>query len=391
MIRQAQSHIAAHPPHHSAGRLKILEVASGLPGWGGTEIHLLNLGEQLVARGHEVHVACQPGKFVEAEAKKRGLPTVAATCRRQNSWAPIFHYVSLLRKGQYDVVHVHWDNDYKIPGTAARICGVPVVLLSHHSPHPFKRPLNRWLYTKVLYNRLIALSESVRELLLQQGASPEKVTTIHHGIDTKAFRMSAGAGSDLRAEWGVPEEACLVGMAGRIDTEKGVHTFVKAIARCDKKDIFGAFIGDGKSEAAVGQLSKELGISDRVKFAGFRRDVSTAINALDILVLASTWAEPCAAVVEQAMALSKPVIGTAIGGTPELMQDGLTGILVPPGDDLALAEAIKGLAANAVQRANMGAAGRERVDKLFNQEHMVDSIENIYYSEYYAAAGVAGK
>lgn len=370
--------------HNQHRTLKILEVASAFPGWGGTEIHILNLAEELIKRGHAVDVTCRPGRFVEAEAVKRGLHTIEATCKRQNSFQPLMRYLSIIRRGEYDVVHVHWDNDYKIPAIAARLCGVPVVLLSHHSPYPFRRPLNRWLYRKILFNRLIALSESVRRLLFTQGVSAEKAVTIHHGIDTQATRDAYSRDVQCRQQWDVPEEATLVGMIGRIGPEKGVHTFVRAIAKLKEENVYGVFVGEGKSETEVRKLAEELGITDRIKFAGFRLDVSNAISALDIHVLASVWAEPCAAVIEQAMALSKPVIGTDIGGTPEIIKGEVTGILVPPGDETALANAIKRLADDPELRRKMGAAGRQRVDSLFTQDVMVDKIEGLYLSQYEA-------
>ena len=126
------------------------------------------------------------------------------------------------------------------------------------------------------------------------------------------------------------------------------------------------------------ETTRELGIADQVIFAGFRSDVNNAINALDTLVLASVWEEPCAAVVQQAMALGKPVIGTNIGGTPEMVADGETGILVPPGDDVALAAAIRDLACEPRKRAYMGASGAVRADALFTLSRMTDNNEALY-------------
>ncbi|MDX1932264.1 MAG: glycosyltransferase family 4 protein, partial [Capsulimonadales bacterium] len=114
-------------------------------------------------------------------------------------------------------------------------------------------------------------------------------------------------------------------------------------------------------------------------FAGFRADVNNAMNALDVHVLASTWAEPCAAVIQQAMALGKPVIGTDIGGTPEMIVEGETGFLVPPGDPSALAEALTRLRDDRALGIRLGAAGRERCERLFTLGRMVDRIENVYW------------
>jgi glycosyltransferase involved in cell wall biosynthesis len=122
-------------------------------------------------------------------------------------------------------------------------------------------------------------------------------------------------------------------------------------------------------------------------FAGFRSDVNDAMSALDIVVVPSTWNEPCSAVVQQAMALSKPVIGTRVGGTPEMVLDGATGLLAPPSDAAALAEAIAALAGDAFRRKQMGIAGRERVEAQFSLRIMTDKIEALYGREYEKARG----
>jgi glycosyltransferase involved in cell wall biosynthesis len=357
-------------------RLNILQVGSGFPGWGGTELHLLNLSEQLVARGHRVTVAARPGKFVEAEAQKRGLPTVPLTVKRQWDFHDAGKFRRLIRQERFDVVHVHWSTDYVVAPLVARQCGVPVVVMSRHSPYRLKSALGRYLYDKVLFDRIIALSESVRHTLLGQGLRQEQVVTIHHGTDTEAFRHTTLDPAAVRAEWGIATDAFVTGLVGRIAEEKGWRTFLRALAALPV--VCGVLIGDGPQAGEAKALAAELGLGDRLIFAGFRADVNNAINALDALILASTWAEPCAAVVQQAMALSKPVIGTSLGGTPEMVADGETGLLVPPGDPEALARAITALAADPARCAAMGAAGRARADSLFTLRVMTDRNEALY-------------
>jgi glycosyltransferase involved in cell wall biosynthesis len=230
-----------------------------------------------------------------------------------------------------------------------------------------------------LFDRIIALSESVRRTLLQQGLRPKRVVTIHHGTDTEAFRHTTVPAADVRAEWGLPPDAFVAGMVGRIAEEKGWQTFVRALALNRDPRVHGVLIGEGPQLEAARALVAELGIADRVVFAGFRSDVNNAINALDVHVLASVWEEPCAAVIQQAMALAKPVIGTNMGGTPEMIADGETGILVPPGDVDALFTAMTQLAADSGLRTRMGAAGRRRVDELFTLSGMTDRNEQLYY------------
>ena len=378
--------------------LNILQVGSGFPGWGGTELHLLHLSEQLVKRGHRVTVTARPGKFVEKEAQKRHLPTIPITVKRQWDFGNARQIRELIRREKFDVVHVHWSTDYVVTPWIARQLGVPVVVMSRHSPYALKSALGKFLYDRVLFDRIIALSESVRQTLVGQGMRPERVVTIHHGTNTAAFRQTTKSPELVRAEWGIPPETFLVGLAGRIAEEKGWRVLLEAIALAGKSagdkpppypitlspyhpitpPLYAVLIGDGPQAELARETAQKLGVADRVIFAGFRSDVNDAINALDTLILASTWAEPCAAVIQQAMALSKPVIGTSIGGTPEMVADGETGLLVPPGDAAALAAAIAALASNPQKRAEMGAAGAARADALFTLSRMTDKNEALY-------------
>jgi glycosyltransferase involved in cell wall biosynthesis len=248
--------------------------------------------------------------------------------------------------------------------------------MSRHSPYPLKSALGRFLYDRVLFDRVIALSESVRQTLVGQGVRAERVVTIHHGTDTDAFRLTTKSPAEVRAEWGIPADAYVAGLVGRIAEEKGWRVFFQALAKVPK--CHGVCIGDGPEAEQARQLAKELKIENRLIFAGFRSDVNNAINALDVHVLASTWAEPCAAVIQQAMALRKPVIGTDIGGTPEMVAGNETGLLVPPGDADAMANALTRLADGAL-RQRMGDAGQKRADALFTLRRMTDRNEALYY------------
>ena len=133
--------------------LKILQVGSGFPGWGGTELHLVNLGQQLALRGHSVTVSARPSGFVEREAHKRDLPTVPITVNRQWDFADRAALRRVLTEGAWDVVHVHWSTDYVVTPLLARRAGVPVVIMSRHSPYPLKSAFGRFMYDRVLFDR----------------------------------------------------------------------------------------------------------------------------------------------------------------------------------------------------------------------------------------------
>jgi len=370
--------------------LSVLQVASAFPHWGGAELHALTLSQQLQRRGYDVTVACRPGRFVEERAHQMGLATVPITVRKQNDWQDYGALSRFLREKQIDVLHAHWSTDMIVPPTAALRAHVPVRIMTRHMPYPFKNRLGSWLYSQVLWTRLVTVSASVRETLLACGVAPDKVEVIHHGTDIEEFVHTTASPLSVKRGLGIPDDCLTVGVVGRIAPEKGHLILLQAAALLgDRYPLRYVIVGDGPSEAAVRDAVRTLGLEDRVVFAGFRDDVNNVIAALDILTLPSTWNEPCAAVVQQAMALCKPVVGTRAGGTPEMIMEGETGVLVPPSDAPALADAIARLAGDAFLRKRLGAAGRERVESRFSLSLMTDRIEALYRREYEAARGAA--
>lgn len=367
--------------------LSVLQIASGFPGWGGTELHILNLSEQLRLRGHDVTIACRPGRWVEERAQKMGLPTVPLAVMKQNDWRAFGPARRLLRDLKPDVMHVHWSLDVVVPGWAAKLEGVPVRIMSRHMPYPFKNKLGARLYSS-LYSRMTPVSNSVRETMILSGAVADKIEVIHHGTDVAAFEKTTRGGREVRAELGVPDDCVAVGIAGRIAPEKGHRILLEAAKRLDGRyPLRFVVIGDGPDETAMRALADTLGIADSVVWAGFRADINDVLAALDIVVVPSTWPEPCSAVVQQGMAVSRPVVGTRTGGTPEMIVDEETGLLVAPGDADALAAALARLAGDAFVRRCMGRAGRVRVEEQFSLRVMTDKIEALYRREYDLARG----
>lgn len=368
--------------------LSILQVATGFPGWGGTELHILNLSDQLRRRGHDVTIACRPGKWVEERAQAMGLRTVPMEVSRQQDWHDFPAMRRFLRENKTDVLHVHWSTDIIVPGFAALREHVPVRVLSRHMPYPFKNRVGTWLYSQLLFSRIVTVSRSVRETLVGCGVSPDKVEVIYHGTDVEVFARTEYPQAEARRRLGIPDGHLGVGIVGRIAPEKG-HKFLldAALALGDRYPLRFVVIGNGPDEAALRQSAQDMGLAGKVIFTGFMDDVNNAMHGLDMVVVPSTWDEPCSAVVQQAMALSKPVIGTQVGGTPEMVQEGLTGLLVPPSNAAALADAIAALAGDAFGRRRMGEAGRERVLSLFSLDVMTDRIEELYCREYSAKHG----
>jgi glycosyltransferase involved in cell wall biosynthesis len=368
--------------------LTILQVASGFPAWGGTELHLLNLSNQLVRRGHNVTVACRPDGWVYNKATELGLKTLPATVLRQQDWTDYRVFRDWCKANKCDVLHAHWSTDAFVPASAAKAAGVPVRLMTRHSPYPFKTPLGRWIFTDLLYNRLLAVSQSVANTLIKCGVPKRKITVVHHGTDVGEFEKVTVPSDEVRAELGLTDNDVAVGIVGRIAQEKGHRYLYEAIGRLSTDlPVRAVVVGDGPDAEASRDYVREHGLEDRVIFSPFRADVNNVFNALDIITVPSTWEEPCSAVIQQAMALSRPVIGTRTGGTPEMILDGETGLLVAPSDSVSLADGIARLAADRDLRQSMGVAGRERVEQYFSLNVMTDKIVDIYRHEYELVRG----
>jgi len=368
--------------------LSVLQVATGFPSWGGTELHILNLSEQLQKRGYDVTVACRPGRWVEERATAMGLPTVPIRVMNQHDWQDFGVLRSFLRERKIDVLHVHWSSDIVVPGYAALREHVPVRIMSRHMPYPFKNRVGSFLYSKILYTRLVTVSNSVRETLIKCGVPGDKVQVIHHGTDVEAFARITEGRSEMRASLGIPEDSVAVGIVGRIAPEKGHAVLLEAFQKIHARyPLFLVIVGNGPDEELIRTRAAEMGLADKVLFTGFRDDVNNILNALDIVTVPSTWNEPCSAVVQQGMAVSKPIIGTRAGGTPEMVIDDETGFLVPPSDPDALADALARLSGDAFLRKRLGTAGKERVEELFSLRVMTDKIEALYQREYENARG----
>lgn len=361
--------------------LTVVQIASNLDSWGGMEIHLLQLGVQLQGRGHRVIIAGRPGRFVLARAQALGLETFEATVRRQSDWTDFNSYREFFRREKVDVIHAHNQEDALVPAAAARLAGVPASFLTWHLPFPFRERTRGNLMLALLHRRLIAISGSVREMHLRNGVNPDKIEVIHHGTDVEAFRVLTSDVSALRAALGIAPNELAVGIIGRVAPEKGHRDLFEAVRLAGNLRLRIVVVGDGPDLEKLRQEAVESGLSNQVIFTGFRDDVNNVVAALDIVVVPSLWPEPCSAVVQQGMALCKPVVGTRVGGTPEMLTDGETGLLVPVSDPSALAAALTHLAEAPELRQKMGEAGRKRVEAHFTLHRMTDKVEALYRSE----------
>jgi glycosyltransferase involved in cell wall biosynthesis len=336
----------------------------------------LQLARAARARGDEVEfVVPERGRFVD-ELVDQGFAVRLIPLRR--SWdAPAARRLrSILDRTT--ILHTHTLVAGNVLGTLAS--PGPVVRHLHIANHfraatePVLRRLDNLTARRCA--RLLAVSEDTRRAYERQGYPAGRVDVVHNGVSLDGAE-SNGA---LRAGLGIPPEAPLIGEIGRLCEVKGQRELIEALALLPGTRLL--LVGrdlehGGAFQAELEREAERLGVRDRVLFAGHRDDADRLLTELDVLVLPS-WTEGLPVAVLEAMARARPVVATPVGGTPEVVADGETGLLVPPRDPRALADAIGRLLADAELRRRMGEAGRRRVAERFSAEAMTRRVLAVY-------------
>lgn len=336
----------------------------------GAERVCLSLCADLQQRGHRVLLLCKPDGGLPDEACKLGLAVQTPNISGKLNLAAPFTIARIARQFGADVVHTHLSSASLWGGLAGRLAGIPTLGHVH--------ALNTWFYYR--FSTMAATcSGGVKQYVVAQGADPAKVRVVYNGIP--ANRLDGVLSSaEARQMLGLAPDQPVVACVAHLSPKKGQIFLLQAVALL--RDRFPGLVcllaGEGEMAEQLQQQAAALGIAGRVRLLGFRRDVMSVMQAADIVVLPSIAKEGLGLVLVEAALLEKPTIGSNAPGIDEAVEDGVTGLLVAPGDATALAERLALLLGDAVLRCQMGQAGRERALQMFTQEAMVDQFEAIY-------------
>jgi len=324
----------------------------------------------------------------EAGVSVFDVPTLVREINPVSDARATFALWRLLRSERPAIVHTHTSKAGVVGRLAAWMARVPVVI---HTPHghifygyygPFLSTLvcfAEWLLAR-LTDRIVTLTDrGAQEHVQYKIAGAEKFATIHSGIDLAHFRSVRVDPAVKRKELGLPPDGPIVGTVGRLVPIKGLEWLLKAAPRilAEFPEACFVIIGDGPMLGELRELTSQLGIGLQVVFGGAREDVPECLAAFDLFVLPSLN-EGMGRVLLEAMAVGCPVVATRVGGIPDIVADGTTGLLVPPRNDRALAEAILTLLRDRARRVTYGEAARRHVDGRFDVETMVRNIERLY-------------
>jgi glycosyltransferase involved in cell wall biosynthesis len=287
--------------------------------------------------------------------------------------------VRFLRQERVDVLHAHKFGSNVWGTLLGRMARVPVVLAHEHTwsyeGHPLRRFLDRELIARGA-DRFIAVSREDRRRMIEiERIDPRRTLFIPNGV----LPSPPPSGRDVRAALGIEPGVPVVGIVGVLRPQKAHHVLLRASALLlgEWPGVQVLIVGDGPEQASLERLAVELGLGDAVRFLGSRTDVPDVLGALDIAVCCSDFEGSPLAVMEY-MDAALPVIATAVGGLPDLIEPRVHGLLVPPNDPPALAEALAELLRDPERGRAMGLRGRERRRAEFDVDVLVHRLEDLY-------------
>jgi glycosyltransferase involved in cell wall biosynthesis len=264
------------------------------------------------------------------------------------------------------------------------IARVPLIIATRHNVNiggAVREWINRGI--KDLRDMTVAISEEVHEAERERArVSGDRITLIQNGIPVKTLSEPNQAQLDaVREEWDILPHMPVVGTLARFHQQKGLPYLLESAAQVRQEcpELKLLLVGDGGLRSSLEEQARDLGLSGCAILPGIRHDVPEILALVDVFVLPSLWEGLPIALLE-AMAASLPVVATAVGGVPEVVVDGVTGLLVPPRDPEALSKAILTLLKDRDLQHSMGQAGRERVTRCFSVERMVKETEVLYES-----------
>jgi glycosyltransferase involved in cell wall biosynthesis len=354
---------------------------------GGTERQIVSLARGLDASRFDLRIACfkRSGAFL-AELESQQVPVTAYGIRSLHGFETLreqVRFARYLRRERIQVLHTFnfYPNMFAVP--TARLAGVPAIVATLRDMGdlwtPMQRRAQRWVCR--MAHRVVANAGAVREQALREGYDPRRTCVIRNGLDLSRFSGEQNAERERRV-LGLPSGVPVVAVFSRLNHPvKGIDCFLEAASRVASvhRDVHFLIVGDGPIRRDLERLAHGLGLKERVRFVGFRADVARTMSAVTISVVPSR-SEGLSNVLLESMAARLPVVATRVGGNPEVVEDGTTGMLVPSRTPAALAGAISALLADPDRAAALGRAGRRRVEALFPLSRMLRETESLYES-----------
>lgn len=349
--------------------MNIMEIVSGAA-VNGAVVHCLLLTRELIRRGHRLTVVCRPDAWIATQLRRERVDIVESDLHR---WPPdeLRRLAVIARAQNIDVLHTHMSRAHFFGVLLRGLSGVPSVATAH----------NRYIQLHWMFNdRVIAVSEATGRFHRSYNfVRRTRLDVVHNFVDYRRFaEVGETKRALVRAGFGVAPTSLFIGSIADVIPEKGLIHLVRALPtiRCAVPATRLLVVGGGSAayRADIEREAERLGVASIIIWTGRRTDVADIMHALDVFVLPSLE-ENFPLVVAEAMAAGLPVVATSVGGVPECIHPDETGVLVPPADDAALADALIALLRDPSLRRRLGEAAQQRVRQLFSPEVQVPRIE----------------
>lgn len=328
---------------------------------------------------YEVICLAEGGEFA-APLVEMGVPVTVLGKRRVVDLAMLWRLWIWLRRQRPAVVHTHLFTADTWGRLAARLAGVPVIISTVHSVNAWQGRIHRLVdrYLAMMTTRLIACTPQVEEKLVQQdGVARRRIVTLANAVDLQRFDRVSPA--NLVDSFGFDGNVPVAAVLGRLEAVKGQEYLLGVLALLKQRGIRLQLllIGDGPQRQELERRVHQLGLEGSVRMAGFRRDIPQLLASVDLLVMPSQWEGLPMALLE-GMAMSRPVVAHRVGGIPDVVRDGVEGLLVAPDSPQDLADALQRLIEDPALRGHMGRAARERVSMCYSAEKLSADYEWLY-------------
>lgn len=351
-------------------------------GWGGQEVRVFTELEWMRAHGHWVALAAHPQSAIAKRAQEAEIPFYPL--RTHKMWLPVevAKLTAWLIRNRIDVVNTHSSNDGWLAGLAAWLVRRPLLIRSRHIEVDYPNRFLSGIAYRTLPHHVLTTSQRIANRLVEELAlSPLRVTCISTGVDLTRFHRDLPG--TLRRELGFPPGVVLVGMISVLRSWKGHGTFLDAAAELLKnadpgRPLHFVIAGDGPGREELTGKIAQAPWKNHVTLLGHRGDVPNVLASLDVLVLPSFAHEGIPQIILQAQAMSRAVVATTVGGIPEVVEDGVTGLLVPPRNPKALAEKIETVLADPALRARLGETARAKIEKHHSLDAMGERLLALY-------------
>jgi len=371
-------------------KINLLHIVNGFA-IGGGELKLLELVKNLVEKRADKYnvTVCSVGQggMLQPEFEKLGIKVFVIEKKHKFDISQVFKVRRIIKQEQIDLVQTTLFYADVIGALAAKLAGVDAVIswdTVSHPPDSFETRLRHKLSHKFcmrFVKKIVAVSEGVKKYLIEdRKIASGKIDIIQYGIDLSLFNSKNGfLDRKKRSELGLPDHKIVIGTVARLEVQKGHRYLIEAAPEIINKfpNVVFAFVGDGTLRQELETQVSELGLQENFRFLGFRKDVKELLFAFDVFVLPSLF-EGLPNVILEAMASGRPIVATAVDGTPELIEHNETGLLVPPKSPQAMQEEILNLLEMEDRGKVLGQNAKQMAKQKFSFDKQFRKFEEVY-------------